>query len=98
MENKELTIKEFQDYIRDKDINPELKEGYFQKLVEEVGELAKALRKDERLIDGESIKGTVEEELYDVLYYVAALANVYDIDLETCFHLKEELNRKKWGK
>ncbi|CAG7648538.1 hypothetical protein PAESOLCIP111_05617 [Paenibacillus solanacearum] len=90
-----ITLQGLQQYIKDKDHNPERKHVYFQKLIEEVGELSEALRKDSRM-QGSAIKGTVEEELYDVLYYVAALANVYDIDLETCMHLKEALNREKY--
>ncbi|MGM0883891.1 MAG: MazG nucleotide pyrophosphohydrolase domain-containing protein [Bacillota bacterium] len=71
---------------------------YFLKLIEEVGELSDVIRKDRRLQKSESIKGTIEEELYDVLYYTLAIANVYDIDLETCFKLKEEINKEKWNK
>ena len=41
----------------------------------------------------DQIKGTIEEELYDVLYYVTCLANVYDIDLENCHHMKEAINK-----
>ncbi|GAA0449668.1 hypothetical protein [Alkalibacillus silvisoli] len=55
------------------------------------------MRKDKRLEQQGSIKGTIEEELYDVLYYVIGLANVYDIDLEACFKLKEELNKEKYN-
>ena len=29
--------------------------------------------------------------------YVLAIANVYDIELEKCFHLKEELNKEKYS-
>ena len=36
------------------------------------------------------IKGTIEEELSDVLYYVLVIANTYDIDLEECFRMKEK--------
>ena len=43
------------------------------------------------------IKGTIEEELSDVLYYVVMIANTYDIDLEECFRLKEEYNAKRYG-
>ncbi|MPN41492.1 hypothetical protein SDC9_189038 [bioreactor metagenome] len=39
------------------------------------------MRKDLRLKDGK-IKATVEEELSDVLYYVLALANICNINLE----------------
>ncbi|MBP3595932.1 MAG: hypothetical protein J6J60_00810 [Clostridia bacterium] len=71
---------------------------YFYKLSEEVGELAKAIRKDKRLKDSENIKGTIEEELYDVMYYVICLANMYDIDLEQCAILKEQLNAEKYNR
>ena len=67
------------------------------KLVEEVGELAEVIRKNQRYRgDGnKTIKGTIEEELYDVLYYVIALANVFNIDLEECCRSKEEINKER---
>jgi NTP pyrophosphatase (non-canonical NTP hydrolase) len=92
-----LTLKALQDYIRQKDFNPDLKLQYLQKLVEEVGELAKAMRKDIRFAQTQNIKGTLEEELYDVLYYVVALSNVYDVDLETVMKLKEQVSSAKYG-
>lgn len=92
-----ITIKHLQQYIKEKDYKPELKEGYFMKLVEEVGELAEVIRKDKRYKgdDKKTVKGTIEEELYDVLYYVLALANVFDIDLEKCCILKEKINKER---
>ena len=92
-----MQIKEVQKYIKDKDYKPELKEKYFLKLIEEVGELSEAIRKNLRMKNN-SIKGTIEEELYDVLYYICALANIYDINLEECHILKEKINKLKWGK
>ena len=67
------------------------------KLVEEVGELAEVIRKNQRYQgdDNKTIKGTIEEELYDVLYYAIALANVFDVDLEECCRLKEEINKER---
>ncbi|TMV50312.1 hypothetical protein FE783_12230 [Paenibacillus mesophilus] len=91
------TLKKFQEYIKRSDYSPERKHDYFLKLVEEVGELSEVIRKNKRMTEN-AIKGTIEEELYDVLYYVAALANVYEIDLEQCFELKEEINKLKWNK
>ncbi|MDR4889851.1 MazG nucleotide pyrophosphohydrolase domain-containing protein [Fredinandcohnia sp. QZ13] len=91
-----MTIKEMQNYIKERDYKPELKNAYFQKLIEEVGELAEVLRKDIRMEQQGTIKGTIEEELYDVLYYVIGLANIYNIDLEECFRLKEEFNKEKY--
>jgi len=96
----DLTIKRLQEYLQEKytALKPkELKnhERYFLKLVEEVGELAEVIRKDKRMT-GDNIKGTIEEEISDVLYYVAMIANTYDIDLETAFRLKEQLNKKRY--
>lgn len=94
---KSISINQLQNFIKNIDYNPNLKEKYFLKLIEEVGELSEALRKDTRLIDKNHIKGTIEEELYDVLYYILAIANIYDIDMEECIFLKEELNRVKYN-
>ncbi|WP_220446484.1 MazG nucleotide pyrophosphohydrolase domain-containing protein [Paenibacillus piri] len=93
-----VTLRGLQQYIKQTDHHPDRKHHYFYKLIEETGELSEVLRKNRRLKDTGTIKGTIEEELYDVLYYVAALANVYDIDLEQCFALKEEINKRKWKK
>lgn len=56
------------------------------------------MRKNIRLKDNNEIKGTIEEELYDVLYYTICLANMYNIDLEKCAILKEEVNKKKYNR
>lgn len=92
----EISINKLQEFIKSKDFNPDLKHGYFLKLIEEVGELSEAIRKDLRLKDG-NIKGTVEEELYDVLYYILALANIYDINLEESIQLKERINKERYS-
>ncbi|MDP5273866.1 MazG nucleotide pyrophosphohydrolase domain-containing protein [Chengkuizengella axinellae] len=89
---------QLQQYIKQFDHNIENKEKYFMKLIEEVGELSEVLRKDVRMNQRGHIKGTIEEELSDVLYYVITLANVYDIDLEESFKLKDELNKVKWNR
>lgn len=70
---------------------------YFMKFIEEVGELSECVRKNKRMTDN-NIKDTVEEELYDVLYYIICLANVYDIDLEKSIFLKEKINSKKYNR
>jgi NTP pyrophosphatase (non-canonical NTP hydrolase) len=38
------------------------------------------------------INETIDEELFDVLYYVLALANVYGIDMNEAVVLKEKVN------
>ncbi len=97
----DLTIKKMQKYLKEKykRTKPEdIKntQRYFLKLIEEVGELAEVIRKNKRM-NNENIKGTIEEELSDVLYYVLMIANTYDIDMETCFTIKEKLNATRYG-
>ena len=65
------------------------------KLIEEFGELAENIRKNARYT-GESIKGTIEEESFDIFYYIIAIANEYDIDLEKVFLMKDKLNQEKY--
>ncbi len=97
LQNEHPTLKELQEFVKANDFKPEMKHGYFLKLVEEVGELAEVIRKDEKLGRDSDIKGTIDEELYDVLYYVLALANLYNVDLEKSFVLKEKINGEKYG-
>ncbi len=94
----EITLRELQKVITKIDHKNNSIDKYFYKLTEEVGELAQVIRKDKRLANSESIKDTVEEELYDVLYYVICLANMYEIDLTACAELKEKLNSDKYGR
>ena len=67
-------------------------------LGEEVGELFKAVRKQEKLkTDPQSKVGTVAEELADITIYVCAIANRLGINLEQALRDKEEVNkRRKW--
>ena len=92
-----ITISYLQEYIKSKDFQPELKEKYFMKLAEEVGELSRAMRKDLRPETEGAIKGTVEEELWDVIYYILAIANIYELDLEKVIPIKERINNEKYG-
>jgi NTP pyrophosphatase (non-canonical NTP hydrolase) len=92
-----ITIGYLQEYIRASDYRPELKEKYFMKLAEEVGELSRAMRKNMRPTNENDIKETIDEELWDVIYYAIALANCYDIDLEKVIPLKEKINNEKYS-
>lgn len=91
------TIKYLQSYIKSKDFKPELIKDYFLKLSEEVGELANAIRKNQLRRDSENIKGTIDEELWDAIYYALALANCYDIDIESVIKEKEDINNAKYN-
>ncbi len=90
------TVKYLQNYIRQKDCHPELIKDYFLKLSEEVGELSRAIRKGFKAQTCEDIKGTIDEELWDVIYYAIAIANVYDVDLEQVIKTKEKMNQSRY--
>lgn len=98
---KRLTLTELQQKIKEIDGitigDSKMSDRYFMKFIEEVGELSECIRKDKRMKDN-NIKDTIEEELYDVLYYILCLANVYDIDIEKSIYLKEKLNFKKYNR
>ena len=96
MADKHLSVAYLQNYIRSKDHHPEQISGYFLKLTEEVGELSRAIRKNLRPVGEGQIKETIEEELWDVLYYTLAIANCYGIELEKVIPLKESLNQQKY--
>jgi len=98
--NDQPTLKEIQEYVEEL----EKERGFSDtsviqnclQLGEEIGELFKAVRKSEKLkIDHNSTFTPVEEELADIIIYLAAIANRYNIDLETAFRNKEEINKKR---
>jgi len=92
-----ITIRYLQEYIKTNGYRPDLKEKYFMKLAEEIGELSRAMRKNQRPENESDIKGTIDEELWDVIYYAIALANCYNIDLEKVIPQKEKINNEKYS-
>jgi NTP pyrophosphatase (non-canonical NTP hydrolase) len=40
--------------------------------------------------------GTVDEELWDVIYYALAIANIYDIDIEQVAKVKSAMNESRY--
>ena len=90
------TVKYLQNYIKQKDFHPELLKDYFLKLSEEVGELSRAIRKNLKAESIDKIQGTIDEELWDVIYYAIAIANIYDIDLEAVIKKKAEISQIKY--
>ena len=68
----------------------------FTLLVEEVGELAKAIRKQNgQKVDAASRQHDVEEEAADVLFLLIDVANRLNIDLAKAFSEKEAKNKKR---
>jgi NTP pyrophosphatase (non-canonical NTP hydrolase) len=65
-------------------------------LGEEVGELFKAVRKTSGLgVDPHSDVKTVGHELADILNFLLAIANRYDIDLGQAYVAKEKINQER---
>ena len=65
-------------------------------LTEEVGELAKAVRKAVGgKTDPESRIGHTADELADILWVLLAICNKFGIDLEQAFREKEEKNKRR---
>jgi NTP pyrophosphatase (non-canonical NTP hydrolase) len=94
------TMKDFQAYIR----QMEGERGFTDQtpvekcllLGEEVGELFKAVRKCSGIkMDIQTDCGSIDLELADILIYLGAIANRYDIDLEQAFRKKEEINKQR---
>lgn len=76
------------------------KDNYAEKFLlftEEVGELAKAIRKNQGLYQEKARQKhlELEEEFADVLSYLLDLANYFQVDLETAFREKEQVNSKR---
>ena len=92
----QTTVKYLQHYIRQKDCNPDALKDYFMKLAEEVGELSRAMRKGVKATGAADIKGSIDEEIWDVIYYALAIANVYDIDVEAVIRAKAALAEAKY--
>ena len=69
-------------------------------LTEEVGELAKVVRKAHGMhIDKNSVQSTAGEELADVFSFVLSISNYLGVDLEHAFRTKQEKNKKRtWEK
>jgi NTP pyrophosphatase (non-canonical NTP hydrolase) len=73
------------------------KDSYAEKfllLSEEIGELAKAIRKTQGLYQEKTRQKHIEleEEFADVLSYLLDLANCFQVDLEAAFREKEQVN------
>lgn len=81
---------------RERGYESETPSEVFMLLVEEVGELGKAIRKESGMkISEHSKKHELEHELADVFWLVIDLANRFDIDLEKAFEEKEAINQKR---
>lgn len=101
--NKNSNLSELQDYIEKmmniNEFNNTPLE-LFCYLTEEVGELAKEIRKSEANMDMDNHKkydSSLSDELADVFIYILALVNSYNIDLFDALKNKEIKNiEREW--
>jgi len=94
------TLADYQSYVikleEERGFSAQNVQGKCLLLGEEVGELFKAIRKQEGVkIDTNSKFGSIDEELADIFIYLCAIANRYDIDLEKAFRDKEVINHQR---
>ena len=97
----EPTLKDLQHYLdevcQERGWTKDSSSEKFVLFIEEVGELAKAMRKTAGLYEEHAKQRDIslEEEFADVLSYLLDLANAYQVDLEKAFRDKEEVNRAR---
>ena len=95
------TLKELQSYLaqvcEERGWTKDSPSEKFLLFIEEVGELAKAMRKASGLYEEKARPRDVslEEEFADVLSYLLDLANCFQIDLEQAFRAKEGVNQTR---
>jgi NTP pyrophosphatase (non-canonical NTP hydrolase) len=94
------TLEDFQKLVRrlviERGYNQETVPEVLMLLIEEVGELAKAIRKlNGQVTHQDSKVHDVEEELADCLWLLVDLSNRLDIDLEAAFRVKEAKNKNR---
>jgi len=95
-----LTINQYQELTRrlvvERRFDQETINEVFTLLVEEVGELAKAIRKQTgQKVDKNSHVHRVEDEAADVFWLLLDLCNRLNIDLGEAFQAKEVINSKR---
>lgn len=98
MEHK--TLKELQKFYAEKSkergFDKESAQDTLLLMMEEVGELARAIRKQTGIkTDDKSKIYALEEELADILAYLLHLSNILGLDLEDSFWKKEAENQKR---
>ena len=95
------TLNDLQRYMADvcqeRGWNKDTPSEKFLLFIEEVGELAKSMRKAAGLYHEQARQRDLplEEEFADVLSYLLDLANCYSIDLEDAFRAKEAINETR---
>ncbi len=101
MENKSLSElqKYYQQKAEERGFGDETAQDTLLLMTEELGELARAVRKNAGIkIDDKSKIYAIEEELADIQIYLLHLSNILGINLEESFWKKEDENNKRTWK
>jgi len=98
--NPDWTLRQLQDYVwqmnQDRGFNLEDADKKMLMLTEEVGELAKAIRKHVGLkFDDSTATKDIDEELADVMIVLLGLASLLDRDITRAVSDKEAKNDKR---
>lgn len=91
-----ITINQLQSYTRTKYNKKEFTNSLFMKLVEEVGEVAEAINKNDGRKQDDGLS-SLADELADVIHYAVAIATINDIDLEQTILAKDQRASKKYN-
>src|SRR5258708_19162405 len=95
------TLKDLQDYLaqicQERGWTKDSPAEKFVLFIEEVGELAKAMRKTAGLYEEQAKQRDIslEEEFADVFSYLLDLVNCFQVDLEQAFRAKEKVNQSR---
>jgi len=94
------TLGDFQKYIaemiKERGFDKETASEIFMLLMEECGEMAKAVRKTQNMhTDKNSKQYHLDHEIADVFVYLLDICNHFNVDLEKAFREKEEINKKR---
>ncbi len=103
LKNNSKEMNEIQDYIKEvidiRGFERQSLEQAVMLLIEEVGELAKAIRKEKTnmSIDKEKLGNydTVENEIADVFIVLNSICNILNVNLYDAFYAKEKINIKR---
>ena len=102
--NEKSSLKDIQDYMKkmiiSRGFDNETPQDIMLLLTEELGELAKEIRKSTNIkVDEKSTRTqNLDKEIADVFNYIVCLCVATDIDLFQAFKNKEEINQKRTWK
>lgn len=96
------TLADIQEYVRQmvrhRNLNEANLHAEFVMLVEELGELAKAIRKSTGgKFAADTTQKEIEHEVADVLILLVGVSNMLGVDIERALRAKEAINNtRKW--